>query len=320
MVKQMTVEAVDTITLKELLAPSASSILNEGRVVRDDKSRSLWLLAQDAFGWQNWLSEREIPFEGNAQELFYQAAEKLRLSREEADDVLKSTRTEKAIPACVYKGNEDESIDGKGDVVAWGHLFNLKPTFSTYCPPEIKADVSHYIAQYRQHVPKPNRTPERPQQAFEKPETSDIPSKGNQTTPEAPSLKSPTIEKGYPVKATASQSLNTSLAQLSREIVDRMGEQQGGQRNVNGNVKYRISVNLRDNTMRIYARDRGDEPILVDANGQIDHANSRVSTEDVERFQQMVDSLRTYQTTYQSARESQLAKNLTNSASNQNCL
>ncbi|MEO0519129.1 MAG: hypothetical protein AAF171_17710 [Cyanobacteria bacterium P01_A01_bin.116] len=43
------------------------------------------------------------------------------------------------------------------------------------------------------------------------------------------------------------------------------------------------------------AKDRGDEPILMDANSNIDHAHSRVLPEDVTRFQVMVDGLRTYQ-------------------------
>ena len=89
--------------------------------------------------------------------------------------------------------------------------------------------------------------------------------------------------------------LDTNLAQLGREIVTRIGEEQDGQRSVNGKVKYRISINLADNTMRIYAKDRGDEPILVDANGNIDHAHSRVLPEDVTRVQAMVDGVRTYQ-------------------------
>lgn len=47
--------------------------------------------------------------------------------------------------------------------------------------------------------------------------------------------------------------------------------------------------------MRIYAKDRGDEPILVDANGNIDHVHSQVVPEDVRRFQVMVDDLRACQ-------------------------
>ena len=96
-------------------------------------------------------------------------------------------------------------------------------------------------------------------------------------------------------KAESTTQLDTNLAQLGREIVARIGEEQDGQRSVNGKVKYRISINLTDNTMRIYARDRGEEPILVDANGNIDHANSQVLPEDVRRFQVMVDDLRAYQ-------------------------
>ena len=44
--------------------------------------------------------------------------------------------------------------------------------------------------------------------------------------------------------------------------------------------------------MRIYVKDRGDDPILIDADGQIDHAASKVVPKDVRRFQQIANRIR----------------------------
>lgn len=143
-----------SIHLRDLLAPTASSVFNHGSVFKDDRELSLWLCAQDIFGWRNWLQARHVPFEGNANEMLYEAGDKLLFSRTETDEVLATARVDQAIPACVYKGDEDESVGFNGDVVAWGHLFSLQPSLAAYCPPEMKARVGDRIDQYRDLVPK----------------------------------------------------------------------------------------------------------------------------------------------------------------------
>ena len=291
------------IHLRDLLAPTASSILNQGSVFKDDRRLSLWLFAQDAFGWQNWLKARHVPFEGDTYEMFYEAGEQLLFSKAETDEVLGTACIDQAIPACVYKGDEDESIDFNGDVVAWAHLFSLQPSLAAYCPPEIRTTVSDHIGQYRQQFPKERATQPAPRR---KDWRSTEPA--STTAADAWKVDEPIVDNSPPkveIPATANEpalsktestaQLDTNLAQLGREIVARIGKEQDGQRCVNGKVKYRISISLTDNTMRIYARDRGEEPILVDANGNIDHANSQVLPEDVRRFQVMVDDLRAYQ-------------------------
>ena len=284
-----------SIHLRELLAPTANSVFNHGSVFKDDRRLSLWLCAQDIFGWRNWLQARHVPFEGDTYEMFYEAGDKLLFSRAEADEVLGTARIDQAIPACVYKGDEDESIDFNGDIVGWGHLFSLQPALAAYCPPEMKARVGDRIDQYRDLVPKKKPAQPTQEQGWRTEETTSTDAtntwKGNEPLVGS---SSQTDEPTRSQTGSANQ-LDTNLAQLGREIVARIGEEQDGQHNVNGKVKYRISINLADNTMRIYAKDRGDEPILVDANGNIDHAHSRVVPEDVRRFQVMVDDLRACQ-------------------------
>ena len=290
------------IHLRDLLAPTASSVLNQGTVFKDDRRLSLWLFAQDAFGWRNWLKTRQVPFTDDANEMLYEAGEQLLFSKAETDEVLATARIDQAIPACVYKGDEDESIDFNGDVVAWAHLFSLQPSLADYCPPEIKATVSDRIDEYRQQFPKERATQPTRKEGWRSVETAST------TSADAWKVDNPLVDSPPPKveiletanepdlsKAESRTQLDTNLAQLGREIVARIGEEQDGQRSVNGKVKYRISISLADNTMRIYARDRGEEPILVDANGNIDHANSKVLPEDVRRFQVMVDDLRAYQ-------------------------
>ena len=283
------------IHLRELLAPTASSVLNQGAVFKDDRRLSLWLFAQDAFGWRNWLKTRQVPFTDDANEMLYEAGEQLLFSRAETDEVLATARIDQAIPACVYKGDEDESIDFNGDVVAWAHLFSLQPSLATYCPPEMKARVGDRIDEYRDRVPKKKITQPTQDQDWRTEETTSTVAANTWELDEPLVDSPPQTDEPDLSQAKSTTQLDTNLAQLGREIVARIGEEQDGQRSVNGKVKYRISISLTDNTMRIYARDRGEEPILVDANGNIDHANSQVLPEDVRRFQVMVDNLRAYQ-------------------------
>ena len=282
-----------SIHLRDLLAPTASSVFNHGSIFKNDRELSLWLCAQDIFGWHKWLRARHVPFEGNANEMLYEAGDKLLFSRTETDEVLATARVDEAIPACVYKGDEDESIDFNGDVVAWGHLFNLQPELAVYCPPEMKAKVGDHIDEYHDRVPK-KKVAQPTQDKDWRTEESTATADTNTWKVDKPLVDSqPQTDEPDDLSQTAESTteLDNNLAQLGREIVARIGEEQDGQRNVNGKVKYRISINLADNTMRIYAKDRGDEPILVDSNGNIDHAHSRVMLEDVTRFQAMVDGL-----------------------------
>lgn len=81
---------------------------------------------------------------------------------------------------------------------------------------------------------------------------------------------------------------------MGRQLVAEVGAEQDGQRSLTseiGRAQYKIVLNITDNTVQIYAHGRGTEPILVDANGNIDHANVRVLPGDLEAFQTVLDYL-----------------------------
>lgn len=287
--------AHSAIPLEDLLAPTASSVLKHGTVIQDDPRRSLWLFAQDAFGWQNWMEQNDMPFSGSADDLLQQAAGKLSLSEKDISDFLATNNFYDAVPACVYKGNQEE---GNGNTVAWSHVFNLSPDLARQaCPPDVEQTVFNHIGSYRKRVPKQVQTPVSRQSPIPTGMPKPKPSQQLDSNSNYPfsSSSAPKSESPRQVNSISKQKeqLDGKLATLGREIVDKLGDEQDGQRKFSGKVKYRISVNLSDNTMRIYAKDRGDMPILVDADGRIDHANSQVRPEDVKRFQTLVDYLHT---------------------------
>ena len=281
--------AESSVSLRDLLTPTAKEILNRGKVVKD-RDRSLWLLAQDLFGWRNWLEARDVPFTGDPEQIFSEAGRKLRFSDDEASQILKMARVKRAIPSCVYKGNEDEEVGYNGDIPAWAHVFNLEPSLAGYCPPEIKETVASHIDQYRQFVPKePKQKPKGISLQNELGQNNKTPG----TDKKAQTAVESQIDKKH---------LDATFAKLGREIA-RFGEVKDGHREVDGKVRYRILINLNSNTMRIYDKDRGEEPILIDADGQIDHASSKVKPADVERFQAIVRKLRVYESTKESQTE-----------------
>lgn len=266
---------MNTLTLRQLLAPTASSVLENGSVVRNDKALSLWLLGQDVYGWRNWLRRNAVPFEDRADDIFYEASRKLNMSEVDAEAALSAVGAEQAIPACVFKGNMDESVDGNGDIAAWSHVLKLSPSLSTYCPPKLQVSVEQRAKEYG--------------------------SKVKADTSTKPSIKRP-VEARSP-STTTSHQRDKKLAQLGREIVEQLGDEQANMKTVVGRVRYRISVDLSDNTMRIYDKQRGTQPILIDADGNIDHDRSQVEPEDIQRFQALVDSIQAYQQPLQPQRQ-----------------
>ena len=92
-------------------------------------------------------------------------------------------------------------------------------------------------------------------------------------------------------RSTPRERLDKDFSALGRQIVQVAGHEENSELSFKGKVNYKIVVELDSNTMRIYSRDRGDEPILVDANGNINHERSRVTPEDITRFQSALNFL-----------------------------
>jgi hypothetical protein len=116
----------------------------------------------------------------------------------------------------------------------------------------------------------------------------------SQQVPVEHSADVPNIEFEIVGTPTPQHHLNTRFAQMGRQLVAEVGAEQDGQRSLSseiGRAQYKIVLNLTDNTMQIYAHERGTEPILVDTNGNIDHANARVLPGDLEAFQTALDYL-----------------------------
>ena len=81
---------------------------------------------------------------------------------------------------------------------------------------------------------------------------------------------------------------------MGRQLIAEVGAEQDGQRSLDGEIgraQDKIVLDLTDNTMRIYAQSRGTAPILVDANGNIDHTNAHVLVGDIEAFQSALNYL-----------------------------
>ena len=93
---------------------------------------------------------------------------------------------------------------------------------------------------------------------------------------------------------TAQERLNRKAADLARAIV-RDKPADGNEKKLQGKTTYTIILNTDTNTLKIYARDRGKDPILIDADGSIDHAKSRIHERDVQHLQNALNKLRQVQ-------------------------
>ncbi len=262
------------------------------------------------------MEDNSLSIEGSAQDIVFQAGEKIGWAPERIDKYLSDPglRLNKAIPACVYKGNQDEEMEGSGDISAWAHLFNLDSAFANpdICPPQMKQLVEDHIDQYREKVPKTNLKSE--------PEPNTGSQEGNtsyQRKPVTPQVDQTSNNSRKPELETVEtvvlaphspHSRNTNFALLGREIARHTGVEKGGERKAESQkAGYRIAINVATNTMRSYNLERSsDRPILVDRNGQIDHNNAQVSSQDVECFQNVVDAIHRTQLVNQKAQQIEL--------------
>ena len=266
--------------LRKLLGPTSKNVL-EGRLFRSAEDLSMRIITQDAFGWQRWMKENGLGVEDSPEDIIIQAGRKIGWSEDAVKGYLlnPSLQLDRAIPACVYKGNQE---NGRGDISAWAHLFNLDPSFASACPPHIKPDVAKHIDEYRELYPKVKSEPN---------SSKDLSSSSVPLVKPSDKWKSETVE--VVLDPCDSYSRNKTFALLGREIVQHKGITKQGERKAESyRASYRISISLASNTMRIYDLKRsGEHPILVDENGQIDHASAQVLSKDVECFQSVVEAI-----------------------------
>ncbi len=307
----------EPIDLKDLLAPTARQIL-DGNVYKS-ADYSVFHLAREALGWQSWARENDVPLAGNPMVMTQQAARSLGVSVSAANAAFTQADAQGCIPAAKFKG---------GDEACWMKIAELDlEIYKACCPEDLRPEVERRIDDYRSNNSKPAEQLQKNKPAAEKkiddapfadsavtgsrqaaaganysddrePDSTQAESNAASTRPirsteipdDVPGIK---IELEQPASEIPQpqQRMNQDFAVLGRQIVDMAGHEKDGKLAFEGKVNYKIVVNLDSNTMKIYSKDRGGEPILVDANGNIDHENSRVLLKDVEKFRAALNFL-----------------------------
>jgi len=271
------------ITLENLYSPAVKGIL-KGQVLNNEQT-SLFRVVNEAKGWQNWLEANQVPFEGTAYDSAHNASQVLNLENEfqrlwprvEPDTDLR--------PSAHFKG---------GDVACWQKVAGLDyGVFQQCCPGEVQADVVEAIKSHSKQQPHRRDPPQERVRSDHHPPPVQ-PLQVHQVPDGGESNSSPKPGGG---DVRPGQARDLYFAELARTIVGVAGTQYQDQRTLEGKTKYRISLNLTTNTLQVFSKDRGEMPILLDENGNIDHKKSRVSDRDVQAFQTALAYLRQAQQT-----------------------
>jgi hypothetical protein len=290
-----------TIDLKDLLAPRVQDIITKGSVFKDPQY-SLYHTAREAIAWQNWMRERQLPMTGSPLEVVQQAARSLKLNSTDVERAIAKAGQEYCVPSAKF-------VDQGSDVSCWMRVAELnRGLFKLRCPPDIQLEALERMSQHRALNPKlaaqrdvlrqqkqaASASPAFSQQQAFSGAAEPAQDRSKRHTPDEHPANVPQIEVETGEVASPQPHLNTQLAFMGRQLVAEVGAQQEGQRSLDseiGRAQYKITLNLADNTLRIYAQGRGRAPILIDANGIIDHANACVRTGDVAAFQAALDYL-----------------------------
>lgn len=286
------------IDLRKLLVALAQEIVLKGKVFKDPQY-SLYYVAREAVGWQNWMGERQLPMTGSPWEVVQQAAQALKLNPEDAEQALSRANRENCVPSAKF-------MDRGADVSCWMRVATLnRSLFKSQCPMDVQLEALERMTQPR--APHPEGVVQqdslgRQQQSspaapvFSHRQTfSGVrkPAQTNLQSPGEPPVNVPPIALETEGTIASQHHLNTQLAQMGRQLVAEVGMEHNGQPAGNpkrtlaakmGRAQYKLVLNLADNILRIYAQERGTVPILVDANGNIDHANACVLASDAAAF------------------------------------
>lgn len=290
-----------TIDLQDLLASRVQDIVAKGSVFKDPQY-SLYHTAREAIAWQNWMRERHLPMTGSPLEVVQQAARSLKLNATDVERAIAKAGQEYCVPSAKFR-------DQGRDVSCWMRVAELnRGLFKLCCPLDIQLEALERMSQHRALNPKlaaqrdvlrqqkqaASASPDFSQQQAFSGAAEPAPDRSKYSAPDEHLANVLQIKSEPGEVASPQPDLNTQLAFMGRQLVAEVGAQQEGQRSLDseiGGAQYKIVLNLADNTMSIYAHDRGTAPILVDANGTIDHANARARTEDIAAFQSALDYL-----------------------------
>jgi hypothetical protein len=288
------------IYLEDLYSPRVLEIMDKGVVWREPDF-SLFHVAREALGWCNWLNKNQVPYSGDPYDSAFKAAGALGLEEEFLCSTWNKVKDDDSlIPSALYVG---------GEIPCWQKLAGLDYSlFSNKCPQDLKAEVSQAIGKHRKTHPNetqpPSRRPDNPiqGQTIHKTATEVVEPNPQEHPPPPPNPSSsvlgadptppPTLHpKTMPDKIARDQ----HLAALARDVLSIAGTPDQHNKVFEGQSKYRIVLDLDSNELQIFARDRGQIPILLDANGNIDHANSKVISEDVRAFEAALTMMRAHQ-------------------------
>jgi hypothetical protein len=98
------VDTRETIILEECISTKNRQYLDNPDI--DDRSNALARLYSDLCGWEKWLSEKNIAYIGNANEIARYAGAKSGLDDKKIDRILLSVNPDACMPALAYQGGD----------------------------------------------------------------------------------------------------------------------------------------------------------------------------------------------------------------------
>ena len=122
------IESTNGVSLYNVITPTSKEILN-GTDIKGDRSESLTTLANDVYGWENWLNENNIIYNGNSDDLIRESGQKLGLDDERIERIIKSIDTDSR-PSAESQG---------GDISCWKKIYKLD---KNQVPSHIKKEIS----------------------------------------------------------------------------------------------------------------------------------------------------------------------------------
>ena len=98
------IETKETIILEDCVSAKNRQFLDNPDI--DDRSNALARLYSDLCGWEKWLSEKNITYIGNANEIARYAGAKAALDDKKIDRILLSVNPDACMPSLAYQGGD----------------------------------------------------------------------------------------------------------------------------------------------------------------------------------------------------------------------
>lgn len=105
------------VDLADCLCPDSKEIL-AGNDVKGDRSDSLTTLANELYGWENWLSHNGVGCSGNTDSLALEAGATMGMDEDRVRRILQTIDRESCTPAAYHLG---------GDLACWRKVYKLSP-------------------------------------------------------------------------------------------------------------------------------------------------------------------------------------------------